>query len=138
MIDQNSSSLIISEVTNKIVNEELLGDQGDMVPQIGSIEQYTDLVLKYAAIVLSEAERKGREYPNGKFGVLGLLNMVSESNGMPMWMIWRSWMGRHLIPIMHISANEQGIDLGVMERRLVDLLGYVFIGLQMVEEGKHS
>ena len=101
------------------------------LPDFGSIEQYTDLILKYSEAVVREANTKLTEYPVGVDGVLTLLLRVSDNEDVEPWITWRSWMQRHLIPIMDMTETSYSHD--IMEKRLRDLLGYVYMALELNE-----
>jgi len=96
-----------------------------------SMGRFTDLVLKYAEIVVREAHAKVGEYPTRGNGRLALLLQVAESEGLGEWQIFRSWMKRHLIPFQYLTEIDGHPDF--IEKRLRDLLGYIFLGLELNE-----
>lgn len=99
--------------------------------QFGSIEQYTDLVLKYAEIIVREADTKLNEYPTGDNNVLSLLLLTAHAEGVSPWDVYRVWMNRHLLPFLFLCESHG--DEKLIEKRLRDLLGYIFLALELNE-----
>ncbi len=129
--DSDTNSFSLDKIA-KFPNNE--NHHNSIDGQYESIKRYTDSVLKYAAIVINEAEEKRKKYPTGIDDVLGLITSTAKMEGCNVWEIWRTWMMRHLIPVLYASRSEQ-IDYEVMESRLVDLLGFIFLALQITERG---
>ena len=105
-------------------------------PSFGSLAQYTDLVLKHSELVVREADKKLEEYFSQGLGVLHLLLQASDSTNSDPWVTWRSWMQRHLIPVLAMCDENHNRD--IMEKRLKDLLGYVYLGLELNEFSRHN
>jgi len=106
-------------------------NQPDKKRERSSVDEFTDLVLKYAEIVVREAHKKMEEYPTPGNHVLGLLLQVASQEGLREWEVYRSWMKRHLVAFEYLADRNGHPDL--IEKRLRDLLGYMFLALELNE-----
>jgi hypothetical protein len=119
----------LNDVIHDFNPEDEVQQPSNQPPRMGSFDQYSEVVVKYVRASMIESSNKLAEYNQDH--ILGLLLKVADDEGVSPWSVWRSWMRRHLIPTMEMTKNSH--DKEVLRRRLVDLLGYVFMALELVE-----
>lgn len=102
--------------------------------------EYQAMIQRWAEKEQAAALIKLNDYA-GDPDVLGLLKATAVRRGVSVWDVWQDWAWRHVIPIEEIISQMSVPDCMPAERRrkilgwrLADVLGYVFLGLAMLEE----
>lgn len=105
-----------------------------------NLSDYQALIARWAAKEQEAAAKKLSDYAGGN-DPLGLIKATAARRGVSVWEVWQDWAWRHVIPIEGIIGQMSDPDgLPPQERqkilgwRLADLLGYVYLGLAVLQE----